>query len=290
MVRLDILLTDRYNYSRSQIKKIIKLGKVEVNGEIVTRAGFSVDENDIIRILEIKDSLDINHLNDALPILDIIYEDNNLLVLNKQGGVVVHHGASNQGNTLIDAIKEKYPNIENVGGNYRCGLVHRLDKDTSGVILIAKNDETFNELILQFKNHKVKKTYYALVTGIVKESDIIKTKIGRNPKNRLKQAVVKEGRDSETKIEPEEYFDNKTLVKASPQTGRMHQIRVHLKYINHPVIGDMIYGIDKESDAMYLHAYNIKFSLKDNIFNFTAPFPLIWKKYLGHDFETKKVS
>ncbi|MDU5362984.1 MAG: RluA family pseudouridine synthase [Finegoldia magna] len=261
-VRLDIYLAEQLgDMSRSYIQKIIKDGKVKVNNK-VEKARYLVKEEDNI-VIEIPEPKVLEVLPQDIPI-DIVYEDDDVLIINKPQDMVVHPAPGNYENTLVNGIlyhcKDK---LSSINGVIRPGIVHRIDKDTSGLLMIAKNNYAHNFLAEQLKEHTITREYEFICYGVVKEDKITVDKpIGRNPKDRLKMAVVKDGKNAITHFEVVERFDKFTHMRARLETGRTHQIRVHMNYIHHPILGDKLYGLKKEKilfDSQVLHAYNLQF-------------------------------
>ena len=240
--RLDVYLSEQLgDMSRSYIQKIIKDKKVEVNGKI-EKAKYLVKEKDKVKI-EIPAPKLLEVIAQDIPI-DIVYEDDDVLIVNKPQGMVVHPAPGNYDNTLVNAIlyhcKDK---LSSINGVIRPGIVHRIDKDTSGLLMIAKNNNSHNSLAEQLKDHSITREYEFICHGVVKDDKITVNKpIGRNPKDRLKMAVVKDGKHAVTHFEVVERFENFTHMRATLETGRTHQIRVHALSINHPLLGDPIYG------------------------------------------------
>lgn len=240
--RLDVYLSEQLgDMSRSYIQKIIKDKKVEVNNKI-EKAKYLVKEEDKIKI-EIPAPKLLEVVAQDIPI-DIVYEDNDVLIVNKPQDMVVHPAPGNYDNTLVNAIlyhcKDK---LSSINGVIRPGIVHRIDKDTSGLLMIAKNNNAHNSLAEQLKDHSITREYEFICHGVVKDDKITVNKpIGRNPKDRLKMAVVKDGKHAVTHFEVVERFENFTHMRARLETGRTHQIRVHALSINHPLLGDPIYG------------------------------------------------
>ena len=240
--RLDVYLSEQLgDMSRSYIQKIIKDKKVEVNNKI-EKAKYLVKEEDKVKI-EIPAPKLLEVLAQDIPI-DIVYEDNDVLIVNKPQDMVVHPAPGNYDNTLVNAIlyhcKDK---LSSINGVIRPGIVHRIDKDTSGLLMIAKNNNAHNSLAEQLKDHSITREYEFICHGVVKDDKITVNKpIGRNPKDRLKMAVVKDGKHAVTHFEVVERFENFTHMRARLETGRTHQIRVHALSINHPLLGDPIYG------------------------------------------------
>lgn len=260
-IRLDKLLTIiNESVSRQQIQKAIKAGNVTVNGE-VKKANYVCKVDDIIHfILEYeKESKEIEP--EPIP-LAIEYEDDHLLVVNKPKGMIVHPTETIRTNTLVNGLLHYCKHLSTISGNERPGIVHRLDKDTSGLIVVAKDDVTHRHLKEQFQRRTVYRLYEAVVHGSLSHTDgIIRAPIGRNPKNRLKMAVVKDGKEAETHFKTVTHYDAFTLVQCELKTGRTHQIRVHLDYIGHPIVGDPLYGNRRNPyvDSQALYAKTIRF-------------------------------
>lgn len=240
--RLDVYLSEQLgDMSRSYIQKLIKEKKVKVNGK-VEKAKYLVKENDDI-FIEIPKPKTLEIIAQDIPI-DIVYEDDDLLIVNKPQDMVVHPAPGNYENTLVNAILYHCEgNLSSINGVIRPGIVHRIDKDTSGILMIAKNNNSHNYLSEQLKDHSITREYEFICHGVIKEDKITVNKpIGRNPKDRLKMAVVKDGKHAVTHFEVINRYENFTHVKATLETGRTHQIRVHALSLNHPLLGDPIYG------------------------------------------------
>jgi 23S rRNA pseudouridine1911/1915/1917 synthase len=258
-VRLDKFLAERLqDTSRSQIKIIIESGNVSVDQIPVLKAGTKLKPGSIIEILVPYDNSD-GLVPENIP-LDIIYEDAKVIVINKPAGLVVHPGAGNPSGTVVNALLAYYPPIRNVGEPDRPGVVHRLDKDTSGVLIFAKTNDAYKWLVKQFKSREISKTYLALVDGHPPTpTGRIEAPIERDPVARTRMAV---GIRGQGKAAVSEYFErqkyeNHSLIEVHPITGRTHQIRVHLSYIGAPVVGDTLYGHRNPSipmDRFFLHA------------------------------------
>ena len=262
--RIDSYLAKKdEDLSRVAIQRLIKEQKVLVNGKKI-KASYKVQENDSVT-LEEEEPKEIELKAQDIPV-EILYEDNDIIVVNKPKGMVVHPGNGNPDGTLVNALMTICKDsLSGIGGEIRPGIVHRLDKDTSGVIVVAKNDKAHINLSEQIKNHEVEKNYIALVRGIVKENEAtINMPIGRNKNDRKKMAVEKDGKVAITNFKVLERFpkDNCTLLEVKIETGRTHQIRVHLAHIGYPVIGDTTYSNGKNKWGVVgqcLHAKRLKF-------------------------------
>ena len=263
--------------SRSFITKLIDEGKITINGK-VEKPSFKVKENDEINIEEIVDvKSDIKE--EDIP-LDVVYEDDDILVINKPQGMVVHPANGHYSGTLVNALMFMEDSLSSINGVVRPGIVHRIDKDTSGLLCVAKNDNAHHFLAEQLKDHTMAREYIALVRGIIKEnSGTIEMPIGRDKKDRQKMAVVKEGKPAVTHFQVLERFRDHTLVKCQLVSGRTHQIRVHMSAIGHAVEGDPLYA-GKNYDKIYkngqlLVAFKLKLihptTKKEMVFNIDLP-------------------
>lgn len=259
-LRIDKFLSLKMDLSRNKIQKLIDEGNILVNGSKINN-NYKVNLGDVIEVTSLK-SVQVN--NDLIPCdipLDIVYEDDDLLIINKKSGMVTHPAPGNYENTLVNALIGKYQLSNN---ELRPGIVHRLDKDTSGLMLVAKNDYTHEKLSNMIQEKKVERYYLALVEGTFNhETGTIDAPIGRDPKNREKQIVTSvNSKKAITHFKVIKRYNNYTLIECKLETGRTHQIRVHMAYINHPVVGDPLYGKKiKDSDfGQLLHSYKIKFS------------------------------
>ncbi len=262
-LRLDKALTLlNEKYSREYFSYLIKHGNVLVNKKIVSPS-YKVKENDEV-IVNFDDKESNLNLKPYEFKLDIVYQDDDLLVINKPKGLVVHPGSGHIDDTLVNALIYNKIELSSVNGLNRVGIVHRIDKDTSGLLLIAKNDYTHNEIAKELKDHSMERSYIALVDGIIEENDLkIVGKIGRDKTNRLKMAIdSKNGKEAITHVHVLDRFKNQyTLIKCELETGRTHQIRVHLSSIKHPLVGDTIYGGSNHiyNNGQLLHAYKLVF-------------------------------
>lgn len=261
-IRLDkaISLKDK-DLSRVAAQRLIDEENILVNGK-KTKSSYKLNLDDIVTIIK-KEAKETEIKPQDIP-LDIVYEDNDILVVNKQKGLVVHPGNGNPDGTLVNAIMNHCKeSLSGIGGEIRPGIVHRLDKDTSGILIIAKNDKAHINISEQIKNHEVKKTYIALVRGIVRENmATIDMPIARSNKDRTKMAVSKNGKNAITHIKVLERFKEFTLLEVNIETGRTHQIRVHLSEIGYPIVGDYVYSNGKNPFnvvGQMLHSMRIEF-------------------------------
>ena len=262
--RIDSYLANiKPDLSRSSIQRLIEEESILVNGN-KTKPSYKVQEGDIISLKQLKPK-EIELKAQDIP-LEVIYEDNDIIVINKPKGLVVHPANGNPDGTLVNALMAICKDsLSGIGGEIRPGIVHRLDKDTSGIIVVAKNDKAHINLSEQIKNHEIEKTYIALVRGIVKENEAtINMPIARSNKDRKKMAVVRDGKKAIThfKVLKRFFNSNCTLLEVKIETGRTHQIRVHLSQIKYPIIGDAVYSNGKNEwniKGQCLHAKSLKF-------------------------------
>lgn len=275
-IRIDIFLAEHFQgaYSRTYLQKLINDKFVSVNGS-ACKTNHKIAAGDEIEITLPAPKSSVIQSED-IP-LEIIYEDKDLLVVNKPAGMVAHPGAGVKSGTLVNALLSHCKDLSGIGGTLRPGIVHRLDKDTSGIMLVAKNDFTHRALAKQFKQRKVERKYAALVGGIVKfDNDEINLPIGKNPKDREKMSVEFAGsKEAITRYKVLKRFSDTTQLEITPITGRTHQIRVHMKAIGHPIVGDTKYG-GASAGRQMLHAKWIRFyhpALKKYMeFSCPAPF------------------
>ncbi len=259
--RLDKYVVEKHpELSRTQAQKLIGDGYILVNGR-EAKAGVKLNFGDRISII-IPPTPPSPLAAEAIP-LKIIYEDNDLLVIDKPAGLTVHPAPGHYSHTLVNAILSHFPHLADIGDSLRPGIVHRLDKETSGVMLVAKNRAAQLNLANQFKTHSVVKAYLVLVKGhLTPEHGVIEAPIGRDPSNRKRMTVVAKGREARTQYSVVKYIGNYTLLEVSPETGRTHQIRVHLLAIGYPVVGDPVYGVRSAYlSRQFLHASRLGFSL-----------------------------
>lgn len=280
--RLDKSLADLTELSRSQANEAIKAGTVLVNGKLA-KAKYVVKEGDVITYVLPEEEV-LEYKAEDIP-LDIIYEDADVAVVNKPQGMVVHPSAGHTSGTLVNALMYHVKDLSSINGVVRPGIVHRIDKDTSGLLMIAKNDKAHNALAAELKDKKSLRKYVAIVHGnLPNDRGVIEAPIGRSDKDRKKQAVTAKGKPAVTRFTVLERFGNYTLVELQLETGRTHQIRVHMAYIGHPVAGDPLYGPRKtlKGHGQFLHAKTLGFThpTTGELVEFTAEDPAIFKETL----------
>ncbi len=276
--RLDRYVTEQNaEITRTAVQRLIDEKNILVNGK-EQKASYKVNENDVVEV-EIPEPKKIEIKAENIPI-EVIYEDSDIVVVNKPKGMVVHPGNGNLDGTLVNAIMAKCgDSLSGIGGEIRPGIVHRIDKDTSGLLIVAKNDKAHVNLSEQIKAHKVKKTYIALVRGVVRENEAtIDMPIGRSKTDRKKMAVCKDGKNAVTHIKVLKRWEHYTLLQVNIETGRTHQIRVHLSYIGYPIIGDYTYSNGKNEFGVVgqcLHAQKLEFKhpITNKIMELEAPLP-----------------
>ncbi len=257
-VRLDVFLSGATGWTRSQIKLQIDEGQVEVNGK-VQKAGFLVKNGDKVKLTFTKPEISANP--EDIP-LDIVYEDDDFAIINKPQGMVVHPAPGAYNHTLVNALLFHFENLSSGSNDIRPGIVHRIDKDTSGLLVVAKNDKAHNSLAGQIAEHSCFRHYLALLEGNLKtEKGRIETFIGRSDSDRKVMAVKNSGKVAITNYNVKEHFDGYTLTEFVLETGRTHQIRVHSKHMGHPIVGDKTYGIKNQKfnlNGQLLHAYKLE--------------------------------
>lgn len=275
--RLDKFIAEAVSeLSRMAVQRLIAEGRVTVNGRI-SKPAYKLNRGDEI-IIHIPPPAPTELAPEAIP-LDIVYEDADLIVINKPAGLVVHPAAGHTAGTLVNAVLAHCPDLGGVGGELRPGIVHRLDKDTSGLIIVAKHDAALQALQRQFKTRAVSKVYLALVEGVLAPPHgIIQAPIGRDKSQRKRMAVTPDGRPAVTEYKTIESFKNYTLVEARPRTGRTHQIRVHFAWLQFPLAGDRVYGRRKQTlplERHFLHAHQLTFRLPSagRAVTLSAPLP-----------------
>ena len=286
--RLDVFLSEQMeDCTRSRLKKLIEDGQVCVHGKIVTKAGLEMKAGDDVEVC-IPDATPYEVKPENIP-LDIVYQDKDFAVVNKAQGMTVHVGNGNESGTLVNALLYALDSLSGIGGVLRPGIVHRIDKDTTGLLVVAKNDKAHVSLASQIAQKTCHRTYFALLEGNVKEdSGRVVTDIGRSPNDRLKMAVLPNGKgkiaitDFETVVR---FGSEYTLCKFILQTGRTHQIRVHAKHLSHPVVGDPLYGYKKQKfnvEGQLLHAWQLELDHPTTgaRMTFNAPLPAVFCEIL----------
>lgn len=281
-MRLDAFLSKKISaLSRTKINNLIRQEKVWV-GCGVHKPSYVLKENDIIS-MELDEKKDENRLEPFERAVPVIFEDDDILIIDKPGNIVVHPPAAGVSNTLVNALIFMKKELSSVNAQ-RPGVVHRLDKETSGVMVLAKNNPAHLNIVEQFKSRRVKKEYLALCWGVVKKDKLtVDLPLGRDWKNRLKMKVsFIKSRNAYTEIEVLQRFNDATLLKIKPLTGRMHQIRVHLKFLDVPIIGDKKYGIKDSYDELFLHALKIGFyhPVKGDFVEFSAALPQRFEDFI----------
>ena len=260
-VRLDKYVCDKFaELSRTRIQRLIASGYITVNDH-VAKAGLKLNAGDRLRVI-LPPAPPSPLTPEAIP-LDIIYEDDDLLVIDKPAGLTVHPAPGHPAHTLVNAILSRFPHLAALSDSLRPGIVHRLDRDTSGVMVVAKNSLAQADLAEQFKARSVVKAYLVLVKGhLTPENGVIEAPIGRDPRNRKRMAVVAGGREARTEYRVVRYIGDYTLLEVMPETGRTHQIRVHFSAIGYPVVGDKVYGVKSAYlSRQFLHASRLGFKL-----------------------------
>ena len=263
-LRLDSYIKEHSNFSRTYIASLIEDGYVSVNGTIIDKPSYKTKLDDVIDVTE-KEIEVLDLVPENIP-LKIIYEDEDILIIDKERGMVVHPSNGHLSGTLVNAImyhcKDK---LSSINGVIRPGIVHRIDKDTSGILCICKNDDSHKNISLQFSNHTNKRKYLAIVKGVIKNDfGEIDKPIGRDKRNRLRMAIDPSGKEAITRYKVLKRFNNYTYIECELLTGRTHQIRVHMKDLGFPLLGDLTYGkVDrnfKDLDGQILHAYYLEFN------------------------------
>ncbi|AWX42770.1 ribosomal large subunit pseudouridine synthase D [Metamycoplasma cloacale] len=287
--RIDKYIANNSEISRNDIQSLISEGAVFVNGVKINKNKYVVKEFDVIEVIKMIEKQ--TNIEPEEIKLDIVYENEDYLIINKPSGMVVHPAPGHKSSTLVNALMYHFKNnLSNVNGLLRLGIIHRIDKDTSGLLIIAKNNDTHNYFANLLKNHEIKRTYYAIVDGVIENKIMhLDLPIGRDPKNRQKYTVTdKNSKHAFTMIEVLKYIkinnQNKTVIKCNLKTGRTHQIRVHLKYINHPVYGDPIYNKSIDEFNQRLHAKELDFIDNKGIAqHFEIPLPDIMEKEINEN-------
>ncbi|MBQ3020322.1 MAG: RluA family pseudouridine synthase [Clostridia bacterium] len=286
--RLDLFLSEQTDeFTRSRLKKLIEDGHVSVRGKVTTKAGADIKIGDEV-VLDVPDAAEYSVQPENIPI-DIVYEDSDFAVVNKPCGMTVHVGNGNESGTLVNALLYALESLSGIGGVLRPGIVHRIDKDTTGLLVVAKNDKAHVSLASQIAQKTCKRTYYALLEGNLKtDSGHVVTDIGRHPTDRLKMAVLPDGQGKIAITDYEviaRFGADFTLCKFDLQTGRTHQIRVHAKHLGHPIACDPVYGYKKQKlkgDGQLLHAQRLELTHPSTgeKLSFNAPLPTAFAEIL----------
>lgn len=284
-MRLDAYLREQTPFSRSRIVSLMEEGALLVNGETESKAARKTEEG-MRLLLKIPETRPVNIVPQDIP-LDILYQDADVVIVNKPSGMVVHPAAGNESGTLVNALLYHVHDLSGIGGEMRPGIVHRLDKDTSGLILIAKNDAAHTALSEQFKQRTMEKHYRAVAHGsFAKPEGLIDAPIGRHPVDRKKMAVVANGKPSRTEWHVLEQLHGATYLDVHLLTGRTHQIRVHMLSVGHPLLGDKIYAPNLKTAVrvlrLMLHAYSLAFThpTTGERLTFCAPLPAAFEETL----------
>ena len=258
--RIDSFLAKRLDLTRTRVQELIKSEQVKVNNKKI-KSSYKIEENDEIEVI-IPEIEEVEIMPEDIKI-DIVFEDKDIAIINKQAGLVVHPAQGHYSGTLVNAILYHIKDLSGINGEIRPGIVHRLDKDTSGLIIIAKNDKAYLELTNMFQNKEIKKTYLAIVKGkLNKKKGRIVTQIGRDRNDRKKMAVLDsltQGKNAITNFKVIDQNEKFSLLKVDIETGRTHQIRVHMKYMGYPILGDAVYGRPDSEKRQMLHAYKLEF-------------------------------
>ncbi len=283
-LRADLFLAlIRDDMSRSRLSRLIESGAVSVNGKTVVKSSFRVSEDDSVTLL-IPEAEVPEVLPEDIP-LDILYEDNDVIVVNKPKGMVVHPSAGHMDGTLVNALLYHCTDLSGINGVLRPGIVHRIDKDTSGSVIACKNDFAHNKIAAALKDHSLKRLYRAIVKGGIREDGTVDKPVGRDKNDRKKMGISPDGKRAVTHYKVLETFKDYTYIECSLETGRTHQIRVHMASIGHPVLGDQVYGGGKspyKTEGQTLHAMVLGFiqPVTGEYIETTAPLPDYFMKIL----------
>ncbi|WP_298837266.1 RluA family pseudouridine synthase [Clostridium sp.] len=283
-MRLDVFIANELeDKSRSYIQGLIEKENATVNGKC-RKSNFKLKLDDMIGF-SIPDPVELNVKAEDIP-LDVIYEDSDVIVVNKPQDMVVHPAPGNYTGTLVNALLNHCTDLSGINGILRPGIVHRIDKDTSGALVVAKNDNAHNSLAAQLKDHSMTRSYLAIVEGVIKDDEgTVDEPIGRHPKDRIKMAIVESGKRAVTHYKVIERFNGYTLVECNLETGRTHQIRVHMAKIGHPLVGDLIYGFKKQHfnlKGQVLHAKKLGFihPTTNKYMEFESPIPTYFENLI----------
>lgn len=282
--RLDVFVAENSGLTRSHAQKLLAQGAVTVDGKQVSKTSFAVKEGSAVSV-NLPEEIPLDVVAQDIP-LDIVYEDGDLAVINKQQGLTVHPANNVFTDTLVNALLFHIKDLSGINGVLRPGIVHRLDKDTSGLLVIAKNDAAHVELQRQIQCKECRRIYVALLEGVLKQDEgVVDMPIGRSKSDRKKMDIVPDGRSAQTHFAVLKRYDNYTLCKFELKTGRTHQIRVHAKYLGHPVVGDKTYGYKNcrwNLNGQLLHAETLIFThpTTRRLLEFSAPLPDYFQKVL----------
>ncbi|WP_461204335.1 RluA family pseudouridine synthase [Clostridium sp. DL1XJH146] len=259
--RIDLFLVECYEgKSRTYFQKIVNEGSILVNNKKV-KSNYKLKINDVL-IVKIPEDKELQVESEDIP-LNIVYEDKDIVIVNKPQGMVVHPAPGNYSGTVVNALLHHCKDLSGINGVIRPGIVHRIDKDTSGVIVVAKNDKAHISLAEQLKDHSMNREYIALTEGVIKDDyGTVDKPLARNKRDRIKMAIVKDGKRAVTHFQVLERFEKNTLIKCKLETGRTHQIRVHMRYLGFPLVGDPIYGFKNAKyklNGQLLHAQRLGF-------------------------------
>ncbi len=281
--RIDSFLSGKTEFTRTRIQQLIKDKNITVNGK-ATKSSYKIEENDEI-VIEVPEA-ETTEIKPENIKIDIVYEDSDIAVINKQAGLVVHPAHGHYSGTLVNAILYHIKDLSGINGEIRPGIVHRLDKDTSGLIVIAKNDKVHTTLTEMFQEKKIRKTYLAILKGKLNKSEgKIVTQIGRDKNDRKKMTVIDDitkGKNAITNYKVVSQNNLFTLVKVNIETGRTHQIRVHMRHLGYPILGDSVYGRKDNEKRQMLHAYKLEFlhPVTGHQMEFTGEIPEDFQKAL----------
>ena len=281
--RIDSFLSGKTEFTRTRIQQLIKDKNITVNGK-ATKSSYKIEENDEI-VIEVPEA-ETTEIKPENIKIDIVYEDSDIAVINKQAGLVVHPAHGHYSGTLVNAILYHIKDLSGINGEIRPGIVHRLDKDTSGLIVIAKNDKVHTVLTEMFQEKKIRKTYLAILKGKLNKSEgKIVTQIGRDKNDRKKMTVIDDVTKGKTAITNYKVVSQNnlfTLVKVNIETGRTHQIRVHMRHLGYPILGDSVYGRKDNEKRQMLHAYKLEFlhPVTGHQMKFTGEIPEDFQKAL----------
>ena len=281
--RIDSFLSGKTEFTRTRIQQLIKNKNITVNGK-ATKSSYKIEENDEI-VIEVPEA-ETTEIKPENIKIDIVYEDSDIAVINKQAGLVVHPAHGHYSGTLVNAILYHIKDLSGINGEIRPGIVHRLDKDTSGLIVIAKNDKVHAALTEMFQEKKIRKTYLAILKGKLNKSEgKIVTQIGRDKNDRKKMTVIDDitkGKNAITNYKVVSQNNLFTLVKVNIETGRTHQIRVHMRHLGYPILGDSVYGRKDNEKRQMLHAYKLEFlhPVTGHQMEFTGEIPEDFQKAL----------